>query len=118
MSSPVKKCTKIPNKKTEAKENIKEPRTPDIVFFGLIFVNFFHLKSFPNKYPPTSELIVKIIIQISKTNDDAVSFLRCKIESNDRKSIMSKKNIDVFLLKTENTSKFPSINIAYKKETI
>ena len=65
-----------PNKKTEHKEKINEPKTPDIVFFGLIFVNFFHLKSFPNTYPPTSEAIVKIITQINKTNDEAVSFLK------------------------------------------
>ena len=70
-----------PNKKTEHKEKINEPKAPDTVFFGLIFVNFFHLKIFPNIYPPTSEQIVRIITQINKTNDEAVSFLKCKIES-------------------------------------
>ena len=66
----------IPNKKTDNKEKTNDPRTPDNVFFGLIFVKFFHLKYFPKKYPPISELIVNIIIQISKINDDVVSFLK------------------------------------------
>ena len=40
---------------TENKENIKDPKAPDKVFFGLIDVSFFHLKIFPKTYPPTSE---------------------------------------------------------------
>ena len=32
----------------ETKEKINDPKTPDKVFFGLILVNFFHLKIFPN----------------------------------------------------------------------
>jgi hypothetical protein len=38
-------------------EKVKEPIDPDIVFLGLIFVNFFPLKSFPNVMPPISEAI-------------------------------------------------------------
>ena len=60
----------------EPKEKINEPITPDKVLLGLIFVIFFHLKIFPNTYPPISELIVKIIIQINNIRDDEVSFLR------------------------------------------
>ena len=29
-------------------EKINDPNTPDTVLLGLIFVNFFHLKTFPN----------------------------------------------------------------------
>ena len=58
------------------KQKINDPITPDKVLLGLTFVNFFHLKIFPNKYPPISELIVRIIIQINKTKEDAVSFLK------------------------------------------
>ena len=65
-----------PNKKRDNKEKINDPITPDKVLLGLTFVNFFHLKIFPNKYPPISELIVRIIIQINKTKEDAVSFLK------------------------------------------
>ena len=39
----------------ENKENANDPKTPDKVLFGLILVNFFHLKIFPKTYPPTSE---------------------------------------------------------------
>ena len=46
---------------TENKENINDPKTPDKVFFGLIEVNFFHLKIFPKTYPPTSEHIQRMI---------------------------------------------------------
>ena len=56
-----------PNKKTVSNEKIIEPIAPEIVFFGLILVNFFHLKIFPNVYPPISEQIVRIITHISKT---------------------------------------------------
>ena len=48
--------------KTENKENINEPKTPDRVFLGLILVNFFHLKIIPNTYPPTSEHTTRMII--------------------------------------------------------
>ena len=34
-----------------------DPKTPEMVFFGLILVNFLHLKIFPKTYPPISELI-------------------------------------------------------------
>ena len=34
-----------------------DPKTPEIVFLGLILVNFFHLKILPKTYPPISELI-------------------------------------------------------------
>ena len=37
-----------PNIKSDSKEKINDPITPDKVLLGLIFVNFFHLKSFPN----------------------------------------------------------------------
>ena len=39
------------------KEKIKEPKEPEIVFFGLIFVNLLPLKTFPNVKPPISEAI-------------------------------------------------------------
>ena len=36
-------------------QQITDPIEPDIVFFGLIFVNFGPLKIFPNIKPPISE---------------------------------------------------------------
>ena len=46
-------------KKISEKEKIvtsrTEPIAPDIVFFGLIFVNFGPLKILPNTKPPISE---------------------------------------------------------------
>ena len=36
-------------------ERKKEPKLPDIVFFGLIFVNFGPLKILPKRIPPISE---------------------------------------------------------------
>ena len=33
----------------ERSENINDPKTPDKVFFGLIFVIFFHLNILPKK---------------------------------------------------------------------
>ena len=45
----------------ENKENIKEPKTPDKVFFGLISLNFLHLNIFPKTYPPISEHTQRII---------------------------------------------------------
>ena len=36
-------------------EKINEPTLPDIVFLGLIFVNFFPPIKFPTIYPPVSE---------------------------------------------------------------
>jgi hypothetical protein len=54
---------------TENKEITNDPKTPDKVFFGLIFVSFFHLNTLPNTYPPTSEQIVRVINQISNSND-------------------------------------------------
>jgi hypothetical protein len=50
----------------ENKEKINEPNTPDRVFLGLIFVNFFHLKVFPKMYPPISEHTTSIITHNSK----------------------------------------------------
>ena len=41
--------------KKPMQDKINEPIDPDIVLFGLIFVNFFPPKVFPNTYPPTSE---------------------------------------------------------------
>ena len=107
-----------PNNKSEKIEKINDPITPDRVFFGLILVNLFHLKIFPKIYPPMSEEIVNIITQNNNINDDAVSFLKCKIESKDTTNIVSKKIIEVFLLKTEKASKLAKIKIAYKKETM
>ena len=60
--------------------------------------------------------MVKIITQINKINDEAVSFLKYKIESKDSTRIVSKNIIDSFLLNTENISKFPKIKTAYKKD--
>ena len=57
----------------ENKENINDPNTPDKVFFGLILVNFFHLKIFPKAYPPTSEQITSIITHNNKFNLTEVS---------------------------------------------
>ena len=39
----------IPSNKSEKIEKTKDPITPDNVLFGLIYLNFFHLKIFPNK---------------------------------------------------------------------
>ena len=50
-------------------ESTKEPRLPDIVLFGLIFVNFGPLNILPNKIPPISDeiqinkIINKIILK-------------------------------------------------------
>ena len=63
-------------KNTESKEKIKDPNDPEIVLLGLIDVNFFHLKIFPNIYPPTSEQIVIVISHVNSTNDERVSFLK------------------------------------------
>ena len=65
-----------------------------------------------------SEEIVSIITQSNNISEDAVSFLRCKMESKDTTNMLSKKIIEVFLLKTEKASKFAKIKIAYKKETM
>ena len=44
------------------REKTKDPIDPDIVLFGLIFVNFFPLKILPTISPPTSVIIeIKII---------------------------------------------------------
>ena len=40
---------------TKNKDKTNEPIDPDIVLLGLIFVNFFPLKSLPNNKPPISE---------------------------------------------------------------
>ena len=56
--------------------------------------------------------------RIKRTNDEAVSFLKCKMQSKDNTKIKSKKIIDNFLLNTENISKFPKIKTVYKNETI
>ena len=43
-------------------EKINEPILPDIVFFGLIFVNFLPPIKLPTIYPPVSENIqIKIM---------------------------------------------------------
>ena len=44
-------------------EKKKDPKTPEIVFFGLILVNFFHLKILPKTYPPMSENIQRMTTQ-------------------------------------------------------
>ena len=62
--------------------------------------------------------MVKMITQIKSTNDEVVSFLKCKIESKDTTNMLSKKIIEVFLLNTEKASKLAKIKIAYKKETM
>ena len=47
----------------------KDPKLPEIVLFGLIFVNFGPLKIFPKRIPPISEdihinnIINKIILK-------------------------------------------------------
>ena len=65
-----------------------------------------------------SEKIVRIITQNNNIRDDAVSFLKCKTESKDTTNTLSKKIMEVFLLKTEKASKLARIKIAYKKETM
>ena len=65
-----------------------------------------------------SEKTVNIITHISNINEEVVSFLNESIDNKAETKIKSKIIIVVFLLKTEKTSKFPKINIAYKKETI
>ena len=92
--------------------------TPAIVLLGLIFDIFFPLKIFPKTYPPISENIVNIIIQINKKKDEAVSFLKNKKANREITKIMSINIMVNFLLNTEKTSKFPKIKIAYKNDTI
>ena len=87
-----------PNKKTVLKEKTNEPKTPDNVLLGLIFVNFFHLNNFPNTYPPISELTVIVIAQINNTKDEVVSFLKNKIESSDDTKITSKNTFPVLIV--------------------
>ena len=41
----------------KSNDNINDPTEPEIVLFGLIFVNFLPLKIFPNNNPPISEKI-------------------------------------------------------------
>ena len=55
--------------KTQKIDKIKDPTLPDIVLFGLIFVNFLPLNIFPNINPPTSE---KIQINKTKSKNDFV----------------------------------------------
>jgi hypothetical protein len=62
----VSRCLK--NKGIKNNENIKEPIEPDIVLFGLIFVNFFPLKNFPNTIPPMSDIIATDNEKIKMTN--------------------------------------------------
>ena len=65
-----------------------------------------------------SERIVNIITHNNKKNDDAVSFLKNSAANKDATRIKSINIIVSFLLNTENTSKLPSIKIAYKNETM
>tara|TARA_Y100001980_G_C14359902_1_gene168155 strand:+ start:148 stop:471 length:324 start_codon:yes stop_codon:yes gene_type:complete len=104
--------------KTDNNEKIKDPRIPDNVLFGLSLVNLRPLNILPKTYPPISESIVKIIIQIKRKKDEAVSFLKNNNASKEETRIISNNIIVIFLLKTEKTSKFPSIKIAYKNDTI
>ena len=46
---------------SQTNEKKKDPKTPEIVFFGLILVNFFHLKILPKTYPQISELTQIVI---------------------------------------------------------
>ena len=48
---------------SQISEKKNDPKTPEIVFFGLILDNFFHLKILPKTYPPISEHTQRIIIQ-------------------------------------------------------
>ena len=48
---------------SQTNEKKKDPKTPEIVFFGLILLNFFHLKIFPKTYPPISENIQSMTTQ-------------------------------------------------------
>ena len=54
-------------------ENITDPTAPEIVLFGLNFVNFGPLKNLPNTYPPISDPIH--VIKIKKNN-----IFKCKKE--------------------------------------
>ena len=45
------------SKSNGIKEKINEPKLPDIVLLGLIFVNFFPPIVLPAIYPPISELV-------------------------------------------------------------
>ena len=90
-------------------ENIYDPINPEYVLFGLIFVNFLPLNILPNMYPPMSEQIVNIITQIKRTKDDAVSFLKCNVESNAKTKMISKSIIEVFLLNDEKTLVQPKL---------
>ena len=62
-------------------EKIKEPKDPEIVFLGLIFVNFLPLKIFPKVRPPISEAIetrteYKIIILNSGLFDSIIKIIK------------------------------------------
>ena len=55
-NSSINILAKIGEKITIGKsENTNEPKLPDMVFLGLIFVNFFPPIKFPTIYPPVSE---------------------------------------------------------------
>ena len=100
------------------KLNKVDPIDPDIVLLGLILVSFFPPINLPLIYPPISENIVNIIIQINKKKEEAVSFLKWSKDNSEITKTTSKKIIVIFLLKTEKASKLARIKIAYKKETM
>ena len=57
------------------REKIKDPKLPEIVFLGLILVNFFPPIDLPTIYPPTSEQIHTETINKTKIFDPISSKL-------------------------------------------
>ena len=70
-------------------EKVKDPKAPEIVFFGLIFVNFGPLIILPTKYPPISDAIHPKRI----TN---ISIFKCIIFENKKNK---KQNMNIKIIK-------------------
>ena len=63
------------------KETTKEPKLPDTVLFGLIFVSFLPPKKLPNTYPPISELAHMLNINVMNKASSKVSPRRLNAEN-------------------------------------
>ena len=88
-------------------DKIKEPITPDIVLFGLIFVNFGPLNIFPKNSPPISELIQTKSEYIINNSDPSflnfiVKIIKEKIKRYNKKAdlkiSLNNLSINLFLL--------------------
>ena len=72
-------------------ENNNEPTAPEIVLFGLIFVNFGPFKIFPNTNPPMSEAI-----QVNSTKNKII--FKWKKKDNEKKYI---QKINIYVVKNK-----------------